>query len=240
MSSEAHVRLSRRQFVQAVAAGIVSAGVWGNLLMTGDAPALAAATAPPMTAAEALRRLKEGNRRAAAGEFTIMNKLLSQRARSAPSQRPFAVVLGCADSRVPVELVFDHGIGELFVIRVAGNTTDDLVEGSAEYAVEELKVPLLVVLGHQRCGAVSAAIESVRTGEALPGGMDVLIAPIRPVVRQLRPGPSLLEEAIEANVRAVAARLRRDANLSDHVAAGRLVIVGGVYMVDTGLVEWLS
>lgn len=238
-STEGMGVLSRRQFVKAVAAGIVSAGVWGDVLGPAAVEA-ATSTTTPITAAEALRRLKEGNRRAAAGRFTIVSKLISQRIRSAPAQRPFAMMLSCADSRVPVELIFDHGFGELFVVRVAGNTYDDLVEGSFEYAVEHLHVPLAVVLGHHRCGAVMAAIESVRTGEPAPGHIDSLLAPLRPIVRRLGDRPDLLPAAVEANVRAVVAHLRRDDQLDEHVASHRLTVVGAVYDLDTGLVQWLS
>jgi carbonic anhydrase len=141
---------------------------------------------------------------------------------------------------VPVELVFDHGIGELFVVRVAGNTYDDLVEGSVEYAVEHLHVPLLVVLGHQRCGAVAAAIESVQTGQPAPGHIDSLLESIRPIVRRLGARPNLLDEAVKANVRAVAAHLRRDDQLVEHVAGHDLLVAEAVYSLDTGRVEWLA
>ncbi len=231
--------LSRRQFVKAIAAGIVSAGVWGDLLLSGAVEA-AGPTAPPVTAAEALRRLRDGNRRAVEGRYTIFKTLASQRIRSAPAQRPFAVLLSCSDSRVPVELVFDHGIGELFVVRVAGNTYDDLVEGSIEYAVEHLHVPLLVVLGHERCGAVAAAIESVETGQPAPGHIDSLLVQIRPIVRRLRKRPDLLAAAVEGNVRGVLAHLRGDDQLREHVAGGELTAVGAIYSLDTGRVRWLS
>jgi len=231
--------LSRRQFVKAVAAGIVSAGVWGEVLGSAAAEAAGSTTAP-ITAAEALRRLRDGNRRAVEGKYTIFNKLTAQRIRSASAQRPFAVILGCSDSRVPVELVFDHGIGELFVARVAGNTYDGLVEGSIEYAVEHFHVPLLVVLGHQRCGAVTAAIESVQTGQAAPGHIDSLLKSIRPIVRRLGNRPNLLAEAVEGNVKAVVSHLSRNEQLREHVASRALTIVGAIYSLDTGRVEWLS
>jgi carbonic anhydrase len=236
---EAKFVLSRRQFVKAVAAGVISAGVWGELMMTRAGDPVLAATAP-VSAAEALLRLKTGNRRAAAGRYTIIDKLVNQRIRSATAQRPFAVILGCSDSRVPVELVFDHGIGELFVVRVAGNTYGELVEGSIEYAVEHLHVPLLVVLGHQRCGAVVAAIESVQTGEPAPGHIDSLLRSIRPIVRRLGNRPNLLDEAIEANVQAVAEHLRRDDQLAEHVAGHELLVTEAVYNLDTGRVAWLT
>ncbi|HLE77972.1 MAG TPA: carbonic anhydrase [bacterium] len=229
-------RVSRRQFVKAVAAGIVTAGIWGDLVLSGQA---ATVTGPPVSAADALQRLKDGNRRAAAGRFTIGDRLVSQRVRTAAVQRPFAAILGCADSRVPVELIFDHGIGELFVVRVAGNTAGTLVKGSIEYAVEHLHVPLLVVLGHQRCGAVEAAIESVQTGRPAPGHIDSLLAPIRPVVRRLGNRPDLLAEAVTANARTVAETLRRDDQLAEHVASRSLTVTSAVYSLDTGLVRWL-
>lgn len=230
-------RISRRRFVQAVAAGIVSAGVWGDLLVRGAAASL---SGPPMSAAEALRSLKDGNARAAAGKFTLVGKLVSQRVRTAAEQRPFAIILGCADSRVPVELVFDHGIGELFVVRVAGNTSGALVDGSIEYAVEHLHVPLLVVLGHQRCGAVAAAIESVKTGRPAPGHIDSLLIPIRRIVRRLGDRPDLLDAAVAANAQTVAAKLKADDQLAEHVGKGNLTITSAVYSLDTGLVRWMS
>jgi carbonic anhydrase len=142
----------------------------GLVLLACCAPALPAQEAA-ITPAAALERLKEGNKRFAADRLADKDLGSARRRALAKGQRPFAVVLGCADSRVAPELIFDQGLGDVFVLRVAGNVTDAALVGSIEYAVEEVKVPLIVVLGHEECGAVKAAL----AGKPLPGDLGELI-----------------------------------------------------------------
>jgi carbonic anhydrase len=126
-------------------------------------------TTPIGDGGEVLLRLMNGNKLYVAGEPRHPHQTLERRVEVANGQKPFAAILGCSDSRVPPEILFDQGLGDLFVIRVAGNVVDDAVQGSIEYAVEELAVPLVMVLGQGRCGAVKAAVDVVEKGSQLPG-----------------------------------------------------------------------
>jgi carbonic anhydrase len=186
---------------------------------------------------QALNRLIEGNRRYLFEKMSHPSGIEERRRELAKVQHPFAVVLGCADSRVPPEIVFHQGLGDLFVVRVAGNIVDDAILGSIEFAVENLGASAILVLGHERCGAVQAAIDG---GEA-PGHVGALITAITPAVESVKglPGDGL-DNAVCANVKVVAAALRnRSPLLEAAVQAGRLVIAGGRYDLDTGIVEIL-
>jgi carbonic anhydrase len=156
-------------------------------------------------------------------------------------QRPFAVVLGCADSRVPPELVFDARLGDLFVIRIAGNIVDDAVLGSIEYAVEHLGTRLVVVLGHERCGAVSAAIATAGKHGAAPGHLPALLEPMAPAVKSAGGhGTDAVDRVVRANVAEMVRRLRHAGPVLDKaVHAGRIQCIGARYDLDTGLVEFL-
>lgn len=183
-----------------------------------------------------LARLKIGNRRHA--EMHPMHPHLGSawRAELSKAQHPFACVLACADSRVPPEMVFDTGLGDLFVVRVAGNIVDDAVLGSLEYAVEHLHVPLIVVLGHSGCGAVTAAIQ----GGPARDHTGVLIQAIAPAVREARkrPGP-LLDNAVRENMKLSLGQLRRSEPVLRRLEARHEVrLAGGVYRLDTGKVVW--
>ena len=188
------------------------------------------------TAEQALQRLKDGNRHFAEG-MTKSTKLdISKRQALVKGQAPFAIVLACADSRVTPEYVFSEGLGDLFVVRVAGNISDPFVLGSVEYAVEHLHVPLIVVLGHQNCGAVSAAL-----GAKLPGGN------LGKLIMEISPGKDLpLNDHKKALALAIANNARRQAELmisrseliKKHVDEKKVRIVSGVYSLSTGRVEW--
>jgi len=210
------------------------------------AAALVAAPGPsaPSPPAEALARLAAGNRRYVAHHpRNPIPVYAAERARVAQGQKPFAIVLACSDSRVVPELIFDQRLGDLFIIRVAGNITDPVVLGSIEFAAERFGCPLVLVLGHQRCGAVTAAVEAK---EPPTGNLGAILRAIRPAVERARAlcpgaaGPQLVECAVQQNVREserllvegspVLARLARE---------GRLVIAGGEYQLDTGLVRFL-
>ena len=147
------------------------------------------------------------------------------------------MILSCADSRVPPEIIFDQGLGDLFAIRVAGNITDDAILASIEYAAEHLHTPLLVVMGHGSCGAVTAATEA---GEP-PGHMSALVRPIRPAVEKARGMPGdLVANAVRLNVEMVVAQIRDSAPLlSAMVKTGQLRVVGAVYSLENGEVTWL-
>ena len=194
------------------------------------------ATAP--TPASVLTELKAGNERFASHHVTHPHQTAARRTELASGQQPHAVVLACADSRVAPEIVFDKGLGDLFTVRVAGNIAGDPEIASIEYAVEHLHVPLIVVMGHQSCGAVGAAIEG---GEA-PGHLPALLDAIKPSVEKARAMKGeLSDNAIRVNVEAVVAQLEASHPiLAEHVADGSLKIVGGVYSLKTGRVAWLS
>ncbi len=189
-----------------------------------------------------LECLMEGNRRYVAGRMLHPHQTPERRRALRERQAPSAAILGCADSRVPPEVIFDQGLGDLFVVRVAGNIVDEATLGSLEYAVLHLGTPLVMVLGHRGCGAVKAAIEAVMAGEAGKGHLRSIIAAIRPAIAeaQMEPG-DLLESAVRAHIR------RSIQQLLDHglmfaamVREGRLKIVGACYDLESGQVELLE
>lgn len=198
-------------------------------------------TPPPNAIAPeaALQRLMEGNARYAAN--TPQEKDYSAgRASRAVAQYPIAAVLGCADSRVSPELAFDQGPGEIFAVRIAGNFANDDALASLEYAVKFLGVPLILVLGHSKCGAVDAAIKVVQENATLPGHLPELVDSIKPAVlaAQARGASDLLAAAIEENVKLTVKRLDEDAPiLSEPFASKKIDIVGGVYDLATGKVS---
>lgn len=191
-----------------------------------------------LDAREALARLVEGNRRFAAGDQAHPHQGEAHRVRLATGQAPLAVVLCCSDSRVPPEVLFDQGLGDLFVVRVAGNVADDARIASIEYAAEHLGTQLVVVLGHERCGAVTAAVK----GGQLPGHLPALMEALQPAVAAARPvHGDMVEGAMLANVELTAAQLRSSGPiLSRLVHVGELLVVGARYDLDTGLVEFLD
>ena len=196
------------------------------------------------SATAALERLKEGNRRFVASMQSEDNRLGHlQRAELAKGQNPFAVILGCSDSRVPAELVFDQGLGDLFVIRVAGNIVAPSQIGSVEFAVEQFGVPLVVVLGHSQCGAVEATVQSLTRGEGMPSpNIAAIVHRIRPVVEPLLGGDPdrLMANAVRANVVASVGQLLHGSGfLERQVRAGALVVVGAEYSLQSGEVEFL-
>ncbi len=198
---------------------------------------------PGMTAYQALRRLIEGNRRFLRGEarFPTMRKEIL--AELAKEQRPFATILGCSDSRVPPELLFDATFGELFVIRVAGNTISPEIYGSMQYAGVHLQTPLFVVLGHEGCGAVAAAMESTMHGVRHHSRIAKLVKSITPAVKNVnrRLAPNrMLSDAVEANVRWVMRQIQQTPEAKARRAEGRMKLVGAVYAMKTGRVKFLK
>ena len=199
------------------------------------------------SARDALERLREGNRRFAADLRSL--EVLASRARRADllgGQQPFAIVLGCSDSRVPAEIVFDQGLGDLFVIRVAGNIVAPSQVGSVEFAATRFGTPLVVVLGHSQCGAIAATLEELRQAAGTRSrNLRSIVNRIRPSVEALlatelrHDTDALAREAVKANVRASVDQLRHGSEiLEELVAGGSLRIVGAEYSLDTGLVEF--
>jgi carbonic anhydrase len=188
-----------------------------------------------LTPEAALQQLIEGNGRFAEGHMTSFNEDLSVlRAKTVDKQEPFAAVLSCADSRVPVELIFDQSIGRIFVTRVAGNIATAAVIGSLEYGAAVLGTKAIMVLGHADCGAVHAAIG----GEAVPGQISTLYPYIRPAVDQAGPD---LTAAIKANAKIQAGLLRQSSPvLADHIKQHQLKIVAGYYDLSSGKVTLLD
>jgi carbonic anhydrase len=189
----------------------------------------------------ALDRLKEGNTRFVAGSSTHPDQSGARRAALAAGQHPFAQILACADSRVSPELVFDQGLGDIFVTRSAGQVIDHAVLGTVQFGVGELKTPLVVVLGHRKCGAVKATVEAIEKKVAASGtDIDALVAAIRPAVEKAEATkPSgVLDAAIEFNVANEVARLSAAPVLSGALKEGKLQVVGAVYDVSTGTVTF--
>lgn len=190
-----------------------------------------------VTADSVLAELTAGNAHHVAHRYQHPHETAERQRELASGQNPHAEILSCADSRVPPELIFDQGLGDLFIIRVAGNVVSDTELGSLEYGAEHLHVPLLVVLGHQHCGAVTAAVEG---GEA-EGHIAALVNLLRPAVEKTRGMPGdHVENAVKANVEMVVKQLRSSTPvLAKLVSEGKLKVVGAVYSLDTGKVTWL-
>ena len=185
----------------------------------------------------ALERLLAGNRRFQHGNATHPHQTPAHRQQVGPAQHPFAIVLGCADSRMPPELVFDQGLGDLFTIRVGGNILDDLVLASIEFAVTDVAPALLVVLGHSRCGAIGAAVGAIEAGVTPPGHLHAIVDGLRPVVATVLDEPDPVDAAVGANVAAVVAQLPTASDVvARAVTEGALHIVGARYDVDSGRV----
>ena len=207
-----------------------------------------AAAAPPgqPSTADALRRLREGNARFVNDTPTVEHRGASRRAQIAHGQHPFAVVLGCSDSRVPPEIVFDQGLGDLFVIRIAGEVAPPEVIGSIEYAVEHLGCRTVIVLGHERCGMVEAALNAsadhAAHGHAAGSHLGGLIRKILPGIEQVdRESPDALDAAVFANARAVARRIVAHSKLLAEMShTGDVQITPARYDLDTGVVEFMQ
>ena len=215
----------------------------------------ASSEAPMISAQEALAKLMEGNKHYVADALTNQAQANgAARAALASSQKPYAIILTCSDSRVPPELIFDKGLGEIFVIRVAGNVPDPIVLGSIEYAAEHLGTPLMMVLGHERCGAVTAAVEAGDKGTGSPN-IDAIVKEIKPSVDHAAHNCALCKDdkncaetqkkgfvecVIESNAKAVADSLTEGSAILKHlVEAKKLTIVAAKYDLDDGTVSLL-
>jgi carbonic anhydrase len=229
-----HRGLKRSEFL-ASAAALAAYGA-------ASLPAGAAPAAAQPTPLEALHMLQAGNARFAGGTATHHLEVEARRTAAIAGQQPFALVLSCSDSRVPPEVVFDQGIGSLFVVRVAGNyaTSDGI--GSFEYAIAHFHSPLLFVLGHSNCGAVKAALDAVNYNQKIGGDLGVVVAGVKPAIyaSEKQPGDHF-ENAIKANVRNAISNIASASPIvREAVAAGKLRLVGGEYAFDTGKVTMVG
>jgi methyl-accepting chemotaxis protein len=208
------------------------------VLLATSLAAIAASTDPTSTASSAEARLHAGQGRFLAGAPTHPHQDSGRRIEIAAGQAPFATILTCSDSRVSPEIIFDQGLGDLFVVRVAGNVADTDEIGSLEYGAGHLHTPLLIVLGHSGCGAVKAVLERAQVHGSIPE----LVDNIGPAVEQARgtaPGSGLFAEAVKLNVwQSISDVLRRSAEIRELVQGGRLKVVGAVYDLTTGSVQW--
>ena len=238
-----HFSTSRRSFLLSTGATLLASALAERTAFA----ALADGPAPVqrVDSDRALQMLIEGNKRFDAGQILHPGRTPEDFKPLAAGQYPIAAIVSCADSRVAPEILFDQGIGDLFIIRIAGNYIDGAgasVKGSIEYAVAELNVPLIMVLGHSQCGAVKAAIKHLHDHDALPGEINNLVNSIKPAVVETegKPGDPL-ENAIEANVRRGVARLNTlGPVIAPAIKAGKVKAVGGVYDLSTGVVKMLT
>jgi carbonic anhydrase len=228
---------SRRSFILAASAAA--------LLLANGAVAKEA-KAPPkpqnvLSPDAALKRLKEGNERYVAG-VAKRHDFKHEREALAGGQNPYAAILSCADSRIAPEYAFDTGRGDLFVCRVAGNFATDETVASLEYAVAILNVPLILVLGHDACGAVDATIKSLKDGKPLPGHMPTLVTGLAPAVKAVaQQSGNVLDSAIRQNVIDTVAKLKGAAPiLNAAVDGGKLKVVGGIYRLKDGEVDMVA
>lgn len=224
-------------------AALTGTAILGTGLAIG-APAAATPTgstrARPTTGQEALRELTAGNRRWRTYHERHPDETPTVRQALMSNQHPFAVVLGCVDSRVPPELVFDQGLGDLMTVRSAGEVLDEAVLGSVAYGALELDIPLVLVLGHQSCGAVKAAVQADQTGERLPAPIQYLADQIKPAIDHSEEGDARIAATVDANVELVRSRLAADPDLAAKADAGELLIAGARYDLTTQRVHQIG
>ena len=226
--------------------GVMGHGYWGSLVMllAFCATAFASSAGPGLPADEAVTLLKDGNARYVAGQPSHPNVTTERRLETAKGgQHPFATILGCSDSRVPLELIFDQGVGDIFVIRVAGNVAGPDELSSIEYGVGHLNTPVMLVLGHTACGVIYAAVQN----DKLHGHLPALINQIKPAVAKAKAwtptasGDELLAKSIKANVWLTMENMfRKSSVVRELVQKGKLLVIGGVYDIESGQVEWLG
>jgi carbonic anhydrase len=229
-------KVSRRRMLQ-FGAGAVGTGVIASTLGQGLVSVPEAVAQNNMTPDVALRKLMDGNKRFVAQKRRSPNQDVVRLNEVAKGQNPYAAILGCADSRVPSELVFDQGLGDLFVCRVAGNVAIDEEVGSLEFGAAVLGTKVIMVMGHERCGAVDATLK----GASVPGKIGSLLDAIRPSLAKAKglPGDPL-ENACKANITYQVEELKKSPVLSELITAGKLKIVGGYYDLDNGTVSLIG
>jgi carbonic anhydrase len=225
--------MNGKRFISAITALLASIAICCGLA--------AAAEGSGVTADEALQKLIDGNRHYVEQQMTNQQmSTQSVRESLAKGQKPYAIILSCSDSRVPPEIIFDKGLGEIFVVRVAGNVPDPIVLGSIEYAAEHLGSPLIMVLGHERCGAVTAAVDAKGKPEGNIGAIIKSIAPAVAKAKKEYKGTDkakLVETAIDDNVKLVEATLTKQSPVLKHLAKeGKIRIIAAKYDLDDGKV----
>ena len=230
--------INRRDFLKLGSTGAIGLLVTTSGLFWRNKPAQAAetlaATDVSLDPDAALQKLMAGNQRFTQHHPEYPDQYEARLQEVAQAQHPFATVLSCADSRVPAELIFDQGIGDIFDVRIAGNIATAEALGSIEYAVALLGTPVLMVLGHERCGAVTAAVKN----EPLPGEIGSFVKAILPALDKAKGQPGdAVDNAVVANVQYQIEQLKRSFLLAERIQSGRLKIVGGRYDLDTGIVE---
>ncbi|MCX8517251.1 MAG: carbonic anhydrase [Rhodoferax sp.] len=231
-------RASRRGFLAAGALGLggLLALSCGNLQASSGKPTT-------LTADEALAQLKQGNKRFMDEPQLCHTQLMQQRQHVAAGQAPWATIVSCADSRVPPELLFGGvGLGQLFVVRNAGNMVDTAAMGSIEYGAAVLGVPLIVVLGHERCGAVAAACDVVRKGTQFPGSIGPMVEAIVPAALAVASEPGdMVENAVRESAMRTAKKIVKSSSiLADLVRSGKVRVLAGKYDLDEGHVEFFG
>ncbi|GJE59865.1 carbonic anhydrase [Methylobacterium trifolii] len=233
---------SRRHFL-GCACHLGAAALAATALPRGAFAAAPSSKKTDMTPDQALAAMKEGNASYLTESPVRSAQGRERRIEIALGQTPFCVLVSCSDSRVSPEILFGRGLGELFIVRNAGNTVDTTALGSIEYAVAQLGVPLVLVMGHSRCGAVEAAVSVVKNNTVFPGAIGQMVEPIIPAVIAIRDKPGdFVENAVRANVDRTVARLRTAASplLTDPQKAGKLRVVGAAYSLDNGTVDFFN
>src|SRR5437016_3027926 len=216
-----------------IAVGLLSA----NHVARGPDPAHS--DQPSVAPSEAISKLKEGNGRYTSGNLQHPGQTAERRTELAKTQHPFAGIVSCSDSRVPPEIVFDQGLGDLFIVRVAGNVINDEGLGSVEYTVDHLGTRLILVLGHQSCGAVKAARETIAAKGKAPGHIESLVTAIKPAVEAT--AKEDLDTTVKANVKNVVQALRSSPPIiKAKVDSGEIQVIGGYYSLDTDAVTFLD
>ncbi len=233
--------VGRRDFLKFASVVGIAATAFGDSFLNTEQTAIAdihPVSSNPVSSNEAIKRLLDGNQRFINQKRQYPDQSLEHLRLVAKAQYPFAAILGCADSRVPAEIVFDQGLGDLFVVRVAGNVVSDTVIGSLEYSTTVLGSQLIVILGHKRCGAVAEAIKN----EPLPGRIGLIIEGIKPSVERvkLRTGDNM-QNAVIANIQYQTEKLQESSTiLAKLLSEGKLKIVGACYDIDTGKVNIIT
>lgn len=225
--------------------GMFGLSAAGAVILAGAVAYASGGAGVGVTADEALAKLVEGNKRYVAGSMCVQSECTTaRRTELAKGQKPYAIILCCSDSRVPPEIVFDKAMGEIFVVRVAGNVPDPVVLGSIEYAAEHIGSPLLMVLGHERCGAVKATVEAVHAKAKAEGNLGTIVTAVTPAAKKAiasgkgKSPDQVVEAAVDGNTQLVRENLtKRSRVIAKLVKEGKLRIVAAKYDLDDGTVK---
>lgn len=234
-----HTLVSRRRFLKTAGAGIAVA-VTDPVVATASAPSPEAGA--KVTPHQALQLLLQGNHRWVTGQLTHPHQSVLRRVELRHVQNPFATIFSCIDSRVPPEVVFDRGIGDLAVIRTGAQVLDEgVVLGSVEFTPDHLDTPLILVMGHERCGAVVAAIHTIESGGTAPGHIQSIVDALRPAYDvAVKKTGDLVDNMVRAQTRLSVGRIRADPLIKKYIARGELKVHGAYYSLDTGVVSIIA